>query len=328
MVRVAINGFGRIGRMAFRAGFERKGVEIIALNDLTDAKTLAHLLRFDSVHGIFEKEVKVKNGALMVGGKEIKVFSERSPEKLPWRKLGVEIVIESTGVFRKRDLAAKHLDAGAKKVIVSAPCDDADGMIVLGVNSEKLSKELKVISMASCTTNCLAPVVKVLNENFGIREAFLNTVHAVTNDQRILDLPHKDLRRARAAYSNIIPTTTGATKATAKVIPSMNGKMQGLSMRVPIACGSIIDFIVLVEKKTSVEEVNNALKKASEKELKGILAVSSDPLVSSDIVGNPYSSIVDSSLTQVQGSLVRVIAWYDNEWAYSVRLIDLIEKMQ
>jgi glyceraldehyde 3-phosphate dehydrogenase len=325
MVKVGINGFGRIGRMFFRAGF--KELEIVAINDLTDAKTLAHLLKHDSVHGKFNAEVKAKENAIVVDGKEIKVLSERDPENLPWKELGVEVVLESTGVFRKKEDAEKHLKAGAKKVVLSAPCKNEMKTIVLGVNEQDLTDSDSVISMASCTTNCLAPVVMVLDREFKIVNGFMNTVHAYTNDQRILDLPHKDLRRARAAALSIIPTTTGATKAVELVLPNLKGKLNGLALRVPVPCGSITDFVCQVEKETSVEEVNAALKKASETYLKGILQFSEEELVSADIIGNSFSSIVDASLTQVQGNLVRVLAWYDNEWAYSLRLVELIKKI-
>ena len=325
-VRVAINGFGRIGRMVFRAGYKNRNIEFVAINDLTDTKTLAHLLKYDSVHGILEAEIKSTPNSIVVNKKEIKCFAEKEPEKLPWAILKVDAVIESTGVFTKRSEAEKHLKAGAKKVLISAPSEDAEETIVLGVNGEKLKKEQKIISMASCTTNCLAPIALVLEKNFGIINGFMNTVHAYTNDQRILDLPHKDLRRARAAALSIIPTTTGATKAVQKVIPSLEGKLDGVSLRVPIPNGSITDFVCSVKKNTTKEEVNSSMKKASESYLKGILQYTEEPIVSSDIIGNPFSAVFDALSTQVKGNLVRTLSWYDNEWAYSVRLIELIEK--
>jgi len=328
-VRVAINGFGRIGRMVLRAGLGNKGIEFVAVNDLTDAPTLAHLLKYDSVHGILKEEVKAEGNSLLVGKNKIKVLAEKDPLKLPWKEMNVDVVIESTGAFRKKEDYEKHLKAGAKKVIISAPTkDDPDFTVVRGVNCKQLKKEHKTISMASCTTNCLAPVAMVLDENFKIVGGLMNTIHSYTNDQRILDLAHKDLRRARAAAINIIPTTTGATSAVGKVYAPLKGKMDGISLRVPTPNGSITDFTCLVEKSTSVEEVNAALKKASEKELKGILQYSEEPLVSSDIIGNPHSSIVDSLSTQVvNGKMIRVMAWYDNEWGYSCRLIELIEML-
>ncbi|GAB6072559.1 type I glyceraldehyde-3-phosphate dehydrogenase [Venenivibrio stagnispumantis] len=325
-VKVAINGFGRIGRNFLRACRGEKNIEIVAINDLTDAKTLAHLLKYDSVHGIYEGEVQAKENSIVVDGKEIKITAIKEPEQLPWKDLGVDIVIESTGVFTNREGAEKHLKAGAKKVIISAPAKNPDITIVLGVNQENYDpKNHNIISNASCTTNALAPVVKVLQKEFGIKYGYMVTTHAYTNDQRILDLPHKDLRRARAAAVSIIPTTTGAAKALGEVIPEVKGKLDGTARRVPTPDGSLIDLTVVVEKETSIEEVNNAMKKYAEGEMKGILAYCEDPIVSVDIIGNPASSIFDAGLTQViGGTLVHVASWYDNEWGYSNRLRDLV----
>ncbi len=337
MARVAINGFGRIGRVVYRIIHERQkrgelsDIEIVAINDLTDSKTLAHLLKYDSVHGKFQGEVEATDEGIKVDGKLIKVFAEKDPEKLPWEDLGVEIVIESTGVFRDPAKAKKHIVAGAKKVLVTAPFkgeETEDSVtVVLGVNDDWLKKEHVVVSNASCTTNSIAPVVKILHEKFGIVNGFLTTVHAYTNDQRILDLPHKDLRRARAAAINTIPTTTGAAKAVGKVIPELNGKLDGMALRVPVADGSISDFTALVEKETTIEEVNAAMKEASEGELKGILGYNEEPIVSGDIVGTTFSGIFDATLTNVKGKLVKVFSWYDNEAGYSHRVVDLLAKM-
>ncbi|WP_028950798.1 type I glyceraldehyde-3-phosphate dehydrogenase [Sulfurihydrogenibium subterraneum] len=325
-MRVAINGFGRIGRNFFRIANGVEGIEIVAINDLTDAKTLAHLLKYDSVHGIYDADVKATENSIIVNGKEIKITAVKDPSQLPWKDLEVDVVIESTGVFTKREDAEKHLQAGSKKVIISAPAKNPDITIVLGVNQEMYDpKNHNIISNASCTTNALAPIVKVLQKEFGIKYGYMVTTHAYTNDQRILDLPHKDLRRARSAAVNIVPTTTGAAKALGEVIPEVKGKLDGTARRVPVADGSLIDLTVVVEKDTTVEEVNAAMKKYSEGEMKGILAYCEDPVVSSDIVGNPASSIFDSLLTQViGGNLVHVASWYDNEYGYSTRLKDLV----
>ena len=324
-VKIGINGFGRIGRNVFRAMTEKGGFEVVGINDLTDAKTLAHLLKYDSVHGRYAGTVKADGAALVVDGKRIEVSAVKDPAQLPWKRLGADVVLECTGIFVDRESAAKHLAAGARKVIISAPPKgDVDAMIVLGVNDADLTPKAQVLSNASCTTNCLAPVAKVLHEAFGIERGLMTTVHAYTNDQQILDLPHKDLRRARAAGFNIIPTSTGAASAVGKVIPALNGKLNGCAMRVPVADGSLIDFVADLKRKVTVEEVNAALKKAAEGPLKGILEYSEDPLVSSDIVGNPASSIVDAQSTMVMdGNMVKVVAWYDNEWGYSNRLADL-----
>jgi glyceraldehyde 3-phosphate dehydrogenase len=325
-MRVAINGFGRIGRNFFRIANGVEGIEIVAINDITDTKTLAHLLKYDSVHGIYDADIKATEDSIIVNGKEIKVTAIKDPAQLPWKDLNVDIVIESTGLFTKREDAQKHLEAGAKKVIISAPAKNPDITIVLGVNQEAYDPaNHNIISNASCTTNALAPVVKVLQKEFGIKYGYMVTTHAYTNDQRILDLPHKDLRRARAAAVNIVPTTTGAAKALGEVIPEVKGKLDGTARRVPVADGSLIDLTVVVEKETTVEEVNAAMKKYAEGEMKGILAYCEDPVVSSDIIGNPASSIFDSLLTQViGGNLVHVTSWYDNEYGYSTRLKDLV----
>ena len=325
MVRVAINGFGRIGRLVFRIG--HRDLDIVAINDLTDARTLAHLLKYDTNYGRFEGKVDVREKSIVVNGKEIPVYSERDPAKLPWKELDVDVVVESTGVFRSRDKAAKHLQAGAKKVIITAPSkgEPADVTLVLGVNHEKYDPDKHdVISNASCTTNCLAPVTKVLHENFGIKYALMTTVHSYTNDQRLLDLPHKDLRRARAAAMNMIPTTTGAAKAIGLVIPELDGKMHGISIRVPTSTVSIVDLVAEVEKEVTEDEIRAAFKKAAEGELKGILEYVDEPLVSVDFKGNPHSAIYDAMETYVRGNLVKVLAWYDNEYGYANRVVDLI----
>ncbi|MDD5163038.1 MAG: type I glyceraldehyde-3-phosphate dehydrogenase [Candidatus ainarchaeum sp.] len=325
MVKVAINGFGRIGRHVFRLALKNKKIEIVAVNDLTDTKTLAHLLKYDSVHGIFDAEVSSENSAIIVNGKKVQVFAEKDPAMLPWKKLGIEIALESTGAFTTKADASKHLSAGAKKAIVSAPCKGGEvKTIVLGVNEEAYSKSDNVVSMASCTTNCLAPMAKVINENFGIEEGFMTTVHAYTNDQKILDLPHKDLRRARAAAVNIIPTSTGAANALGEVLPSLKGKLDGIAVRVPVPDGSLTDLVIRVGKKTTKEEINSAFKSASQQKLRGILEYSEEPLVSTDIVGNLHSCIFDSQQTKAIGNLVKVLGWYDNEMGYSQRLVDLI----
>lgn len=326
-IRVAINGFGRIGRNSFKAAIENyRDIEIIAINDLYDTKTLAHLLKYDSVFGKFPGDVKGKEGALEVNGKEIRVTAEKDPVNLPWGELGVDVVIESTGVFRSREKAAKHIEAGAKKVIITAPAKGEDITIVLGVNEEKYDPEKHhIISNASCTTNCLAPVVKILNDKFGVEKGLMTTVHSYTNDQRILDLPHSDLRRARAAALSIIPTTTGAAKAVTLVLPELKGKLNGFALRVPTPTVSITDFVAVVKKNVTEEEINNAFKEAAEGDLKGILGYSDEPLVSMDYKGNSLSSIVDGLSTMViDGNLVKVVSWYDNEWGYSCRVIDLV----
>ncbi|MGP3561627.1 type I glyceraldehyde-3-phosphate dehydrogenase [Geobacillus sp. BK01] len=324
-VKVGINGFGRIGRNVFRAALKNPDIEVVAVNDLTDANTLAHLLKYDSVHGPLDAEVSVNGNNLVVNGKEIIVKAERDPANLAWSEIGVEVVVESTGRFTKREDAAKHLEAGAKKVIISAPAKNEDITIVMGVNQDKYDpKNHHVISNASCTTNCLAPFAKVLHEKFGIVRGMMTTVHSYTNDQQILDLPHKDLRRARAAAESIIPTTTGAAKAVALVLPELKGKLNGMAMRVPTPNVSVVDLVAELEKEVTAEEVNAALKAAAEGELKGILAYSEEPLVSRDYNGNPASSTIDALSTMViEGKMVKVVSWYDNETGYSHRVVDL-----
>jgi glyceraldehyde 3-phosphate dehydrogenase len=328
--RVAINGFGRIGRNVLRAAMQAGGsdLEFVAVNDLTDTKTLAHLLRYDSVHGPFAGTVETTEDALRVNGSEVKVFAEKDPAALPWGDLGVDVVIESTGRFTKRDDAAKHIQAGAKKVIISAPAKNEDITIVLGVNEEKYDPaNHHVVSNASCTTNCLAPVVKVLMDEFGFRRGVMTTVHAYTNDQSILDLPHKDLRRARAAAMSMIPTTTGAAKATGLVIPEVVGKIDGFAIRVPTPDVSVVDLTCELEREASAKEVNDALRAASEGRMKGILGYEEQELVSIDYTGNPHSSIVDAPSTLVVAGMVKVVSWYDNEWGYSSRCVDLARFM-
>jgi glyceraldehyde 3-phosphate dehydrogenase len=309
-----------------RACLQKEGIEVVAINDLTDTKTLAHLFKYDSVHGVFKGEVYAKDNALVVNGKEIKVFSQKDPALIPWGEVGAEIVVESTGAFTSREKAVLHLRDTVKRVIISAPAKEPDITIVLGVNHQKYDPERHfIISNASCTTNCLAPLVKVLHENFGIKKGYMVTVHAYTNDQRVLDLPHKDLRRARAAAVNIIPTTTGAARAIGEVIPELKGKLDGTARRVPVTDGSLVDLTVVVERPpANAQEVNEAFKKAAEGGLKGILQYTEDPIVSQDIVGNEHSSIFDAGLTQVIEDMVHVGAWYDNEWGYSCRLRDLV----
>lgn len=325
-LRVAINGFGRIGRNFFRTSRGYEEIEIVAINDLTDAKTLAHLLKYDSVHGIFQAGVESGNGSITVDGKGIKVFAVTEPEKLPWKDLGIDAVVESTGRFVDKPSASKHLDAGAKWVIISAPAKDPDATICMGVNEEILDPaKHKIISNASCTTNCLAPVAKVIHNEFGITRGLMTTIHSYTNDQRILDLPHKDLRRARAAALNMIPTTTGAAKAVGIVLPELKGKLNGMAIRVPTPNVSVVDLVADLGKDVTAEEINSALKRAAEGPMKGILQYSEEPLVSSDSNGNPHSSVVDSTLTMVlEGKMAKILSWYDNEWGYSSRLRDLI----
>lgn len=329
--RVAINGFGRIGRLVFRANLLSDQLDIVAINDLTDNHALAHLLEFDSVHGTLDADIQVKGeDTIIVNGKEMKALSERDPLNLPWEELGVDIVIESTGVFRTREKAGMHITAGAKKVIISAPAkDEIDLTVVMGVNDKEYKKDQHhIVSNASCTTNCLAPVAKVLHETFGIKRGLMTTIHSYTNDQMILDLPHKDMRRARAAGMSMIPTSTGAAKAVGLVLPDLAGKLNGFAVRVPTPDVSFVDLTVEVEKSTTAEEVNAAFTAAANGELKGILAVETRPLVSIDFTGNNNSSIVDSALTEVMGgNLVKVASWYDNEWGYSVRTVDLAEMM-
>lgn len=323
--QVGINGFGRIGRNVFRAALNNPEIDIVAVNDLTDAKTLAHLLKYDSVHGILDAEVKADGNDILVNGKRIKVLAEREPAKLPWGELGVEIVVESTGIFTAKEKAEAHITGGAKKVIISAPASNEDITIVLGVNEDKYDpSKHHVVSNASCTTNCLAPFTKVLHDNFGVKRGMMTTVHSYTNDQQILDLPHKDLRRARAAAVSIIPTSTGAAKAVGLVLPELNGKLNGFSLRVPTPNVSVTDLVAELEKEVTVEEINNALKAAAAGPMKGILDYTDEPLVSKDFNDNPHSSIIDGLSTMViEGSMVKVVSWYDNEWGYSNRVVDL-----
>jgi len=329
MIKVAINGFGRIGRPTFKRILKaHPDLEVVAINDLTDPQTLAHLLKYDSLYGIYEKGVKAKENTILIDGKEVKVLSEPDPEKLPWDKLEIDIVLECTGRFTALEDAKKHLLAGAKKVIISANSKTEEvPHFVLGVNEENFDPQKdNVVAMGSCTTNCVAPVLKVLNDNFGVKKGFFTTVHSYTNNQRLLDLPHKDLRRARAAALNIIPTTSGAAKAVARIIPKLKGKFTGIALRVPTPVVSITDIICQLEKATIAEEVNYTFKKASQTErLKGILGIEDQPLVSSDYKGNSFSAIVDASLTMVFGDLVKIVAWYDNEWAYACRLAEFAE---
>jgi glyceraldehyde 3-phosphate dehydrogenase len=329
-IRVGINGFGRIGRNFLRAQLAHGGdFEIVAANDIGDTKTMAHLLKHDSVLGALDVPVEAGEGVIRVGGQEIKFLSERDPADLPWKELGVDVAIESTGLFTKRPDAEKHLQAGARKVVISAPATDPDLTVVLGVNDREYDPERHhIVSNASCTTNCVAPVAKVLHEAYGIERGFMTTIHAYTNDQRTLDLPHKDLRRARAAGINLIPTSTGAARAIGVVMPDLKGKVDGMSMRAPVPTGSIVDLVVQVGAEPSVDEVNELFRtKADAGELEGILHYTDEPLVSSDIVHSSFSSIFDSGLTMVNGSLVKVFSWYDNEWGYSCRLVDLVAKI-
>ncbi|MDY6985873.1 MAG: type I glyceraldehyde-3-phosphate dehydrogenase [Candidatus Thermoplasmatota archaeon] len=330
MIKVGVNGFGRIGRNVLRAAISRedygRDLEIVAVNDLMDIKTLAYLLKYDSVFGPLNHKVEARENAIVVDGREIKVTAEKDPEVLPWSSMGVDVVIESTGIFRDRDGASKHLRAGARKVIISAPAKEPDITIVIGVNDKSYDKSRhNIISNASCTTNSLAPPVKVLDEFCGIESGFMTTVHAYTNDQNLHDFPHKDLRRARAAAVSTIPTTTGAAKAVGEVLPHLKGKMTGISLRVPVIDGSITDFVAAVREPKSVEEINAAFRRASENELKGIMDYTEEPIVSRDIIGNPYSATIDGLSTMVVGNLVKFLSWYDNEWGYSNRLVDLIK---
>jgi len=327
-IKVAINGFGRIGRLLYRAAIERNAnIDFAAINDVTDAKTLAHLLKYDSVHGRFNADVQVKDSSLVVNGKELKVLMQKDPAMLPWKDLGVYLAVESTGLFTDRENASKHLQAGAKKVLISAPAKGEDITILLGVNQDKYDHEKhNVISNASCTTNCVAPMVKILQESFGVKSALMTTAHAYTNDQRIMDLVHRDLRRARAGAINIIPTTTGAAVATTVIYPELKGRIDGLSLRVPVPNVSLVDLTAVLERDAAKGEVNAAFKKAAEGPLKGILEYTDDPIVSSDVNHTPYSAVFDSLLTMVAGgNLVKVLAWYDNEWGFSCRMVELIE---
>jgi glyceraldehyde 3-phosphate dehydrogenase len=329
-VRVGINGFGRIGRNFFRAAHKRGAdIDFVAANDLGDAKTMAHLLKYDSVLGPFEAEVEAVDGGISVDGDKLALLSERDPAALPWKDLGAQVVLESTGLFTKREKAQLHLDAGAEKVVISAPATDPDVTIVLGVNDDAYDPEQhRIVSNASCTTNCVAPLAKVLNDAWGIESGFMTTIHAYTNDQQILDLPHSDLRRARAAAINLIPTSTGAAKAIGLVIPELAGKVDGIAVRAPVSDGSIVDLVVQVESEVDTDEVNARFREAADSgPLEGILLYSDEPLVSSDVIGNSYSSIYDSGLAQARGRTVKVFGWYDNEWGYSCRLVDLVERL-
>ncbi len=327
-IKVGINGFGRIGRLVFRRSLQLGGFDFVGINDLTDAKTLGHLLKYDSVHGQFKGEVKVDGNDLIVNGDRIKITAEKDPSNLKWKDLGADVVIESTGIFRTKEACMKHIDAGAKKVVLTVPAKgDVDATVVLGVNNDVLTGNEKVLSNASCTTNCLAPMVKVLHDNFGIDKGFMTTVHSYTNDQRLLDLPHSDLRRARSAAVSIIPTTTGAAKTIGKIIKELKGKLDGFSLRVPTPDGSITDFVAILKKDVTVEEVNAAMKVAANAGLKGIMEYTEDPIVSADIVGNPHSCIFDALSTMTNGNLVKVVGWYDNEWGYSCRVVDLVLKI-
>ncbi|MDF1568254.1 MAG: type I glyceraldehyde-3-phosphate dehydrogenase [Spirochaetaceae bacterium] len=332
-MKIAINGFGRIGRNVFKIAFERPGIDIVAINDITNPKTLAHLLRYDSTYGVYNKTVEVKEDAFVVDGREVRILAERNPADLPWGDMGIDVVIESTGIFRTAEGPKggykDHIKAGAKKVILTVPAkDEIDQTIVLGVNDESLDLSNEAFSNASCTTNCLAPVVKVLHDTFGIEQGLMTTVHAFTNDQVILDLPHSDLRRGRSASQNIIPTTTGAAAAVGKVIPELNGKLNGMAMRVPVPTGSVVDLVVKLKKSVTRDEVNTAMKTAAEELMKGVLQYTEDPIVSSDVRGNSHSSIFDAESTMVMDDgFIKIVSWYDNEFGYSTRVVDLAQKL-
>ncbi len=327
-VKVGINGFGRIGRLVFRRMMDLSGFDIVAINDLTDNKTLAHLLKYDSVHGKYNGEIKLTAKGISVNGDEIKITAEKDPTKLGWGEMNTDVVIESTGVFTSKDKIKLHLDGGAKKVVLTAPAKDTlDATVVLGVNDSVLTPNMRIVSNASCTTNCLAPMVKVLDDNFKIVKGFMTTIHSYTNDQGLLDQPHKDLRRARSGAINIIPTSTGAAKAVGEVLPHLKGKLDGFALRVPTADGSLTDFVCILEKEVSREEINAAMRRSSENEMKGILEYTEDPIVSTDIIGNSSSCIFDSLSTMSMGNLVKVVGWYDNEWGYSCRVVDLVRKI-
>jgi glyceraldehyde 3-phosphate dehydrogenase len=328
-VKIGINGFGRIGRSVFRILSERDGAEVVAINDLFENEQLVYLLKYDTVMGVFEKEVRADDDFMYVNGHKIAMTAEKDPAKIPWGKLGVDIVIESTGVFTQKEQLQKHLDAGAKKVILTVPAKgEIDATIVMGVNDDTLKPEHRLVSNASCTTNCLAPVAKILDEKFGLEEGFMTTVHAYTNDQRLADVPHKDFRRSRAATQNIIPTTTGAARTVGKVLPQLKGKLDGLAMRVPVPDGSIVDLVARVREKPDTAAVNAAVREAAEGPLKAVVEYSEVPLVSTDIIGNPHSSVFDARSTKAEGDgYVKVVAWYDNEWGYSNRVVDLIDRM-
>ncbi|MEN9395056.1 MAG: hypothetical protein RL362_1277 [Bacteroidota bacterium] len=327
MKKIAINGFGRIGRMCFRSLIEKENVEVVAINDLTDVKTLAHLLKYDSVHGRVKADVSADGNFLVVNGKKIEVLAMKDPSQLPWSSMGIDIVIESTGIFTDKDGAEKHIAAGAKKVVISAPATGGVKTIVLGVNDNQIVETDVVLSNASCTTNCLAPMAKVLHDTFGIEKGYITTVHAYTADQRLQDSPHKDLRRARAAALSMVPTSTGAAKAVGEVLPELKGKLDGVAVRVPTPDGSLTDLVAVLKRDVTKEEVNAAIKKAAENEMKGIIEYCTDPIVSIDIVGNKHSCIFDADLTSVNGNLVKVMGWYDNEAGYSERVVELVSKI-
>lgn len=326
-IRIVINGFGRIGRTFCRVVQQKKNMEVVAINDLADSRTLAHLFKYDSVHRTYHGKVEHEKDSISIDGKKIKVFNEKDPEKLSWKNLDVDVVIESTGFFLDQESAGKHLKAGGKKVILSAPAKENIKSVVLGVNDHILTKDDKIISNASCTTNCAAPMIKVLDENWGVQDAYISTIHAYTGDQRLHDSPHKDLRRARAAALSIIPTSTGAAKAITKIFPHLEGKLGGCGLRVPVPNGSLTDISCILKKDTTVKEINDAFRKASEKSLSGILQYTEDPIVSIDIIGNPFSCVFDAEFTSVVGRMVKVIGWYDNEMGYSNRLAELVEKI-
>ena len=327
MKKIAINGFGRIGRMCFRSLIEKENVEVVAINDLTDVKTLAHLLKYDSIHGRVKAEVSSEDNFLIVNGKKIEVIAQRDPSQLPWASMGVDVVIESTGIFTDKEGAQKHIDAGAKKVVISAPATGGVKTVVLGVNDSDIVETDVVLSNASCTTNCLAPMAKVLNDTFGIEKGYITTVHAYTADQRLQDSPHKDLRRARAAALSMVPTSTGAAKAVGEVLPVLKGKLDGVAVRVPTPDGSLTDLVAILKRDVTKEEVNAAIKKAAENEMKGIIEYCTDPIVSIHIVGNKHSCIFDADLTSANGNLVKVMGWYDNEAGYSERVVELVSKI-
>lgn len=327
-MKVAINGFGRIGRLIFKLMMQHNDIEVVAINDLSDIETLAHLLKYDSVHGKYNKKVTTKNSILKIDNKEVNILSIKNPEELPWKELGIDVVIEATGIFRSKEGANKHLIAGAKKVVISAPAKGDLKTIVLGVNESELTNDDLIISNASCTTNCLAPMIKVLNDNYGIDKGYMSTVHAYTADQNLQDAPHSDLRRARAAAYSIIPTTTGAAEAVTKVIPEMEGKLDGKAIRVPVPNGSLTDLTITLKKEVTVDEVNKLFKDMANGKMKGIIEFCEDPIVSIDIIGNSHSCIFDSLLTKVNGNMLNIVGWYDNEAGYSNRLLNLIEKLK
>lgn len=328
MKKVAINGFGRIGRMCFRNLIQNENIDVVAINDLTDVKTLAHLLKYDSVHGKFAVKIEATEDSIVVNGKAVKVYASKDPGTLPWKDLGVDVVVESTGIFTDKEGAGKHLTAGARKVIVSAPATGGVKTIVLGVNDEMITTEDQILSNASCTTNCLAPMAKVLHDKFGIEKGYITTVHAYTADQRLQDAPHKDLRRARAAALSMVPTSTGAAKAVGEVLPDLKGKLDGVAVRVPTPDGSLTDLVAVLKREVTKEEINQAVKEASQGSMKGIIEYCTDPIVSVDIIGNLHSCIFDAALTSANGNLVKVMGWYDNEAGYSARVCDLVEKVR